>query len=299
MDRLLLTLLVSTLLAAGVSAQPTPASYNRKAGPAAVGQITFATTPPVVGRQSTQEVAVELSLKTRTRRQREVLEEATASLTRRRQRVTTVTGVQRGLPTAARVHYTVSQRAQNDDPAESDAVAGKTYQCERRGKTLHVLNEQGEVPPPEEFEIVAENMALLGKPNPLAEFLAGKTVSVGQRVGVPAAVAQQLLGLDDQFGEVSRFDLILEAIGQAGGAKVARFAADLEATKHATSQMRLMIAGPLQIEAATCRVVSAELSGPIGMSQSRHDPQGAVQLDSTGRLSLRLASRRHDDQPQR
>ena len=88
-------------------------------------------------------------------------------------------------------------------------VQGKAYRVRRDGEALLITDEHGSVPPLDEYEIVALNMESLGRPNPLADFLAGKTLTVGQRIALPNEVAEKLMGLGGEMGEVTRFDLTL------------------------------------------------------------------------------------------
>jgi hypothetical protein len=264
-----------------------PASFSEQAA----RSIEFGRSPAKVGQRIEQTVTVDLALKTRSRQGAKVLEEASTRMRRDRQRRLVTAEVTKGGASAVYVTYLQSQQARNEGPIEKDPIAGKTYFCRREGERLVVLTRRGEVPPAEEFQLVSENMETLGRENPLAAYLAGKRLAVGQRVALPPEVAKQLLGLDHQLGEVTRFELTLSAIEQRQGRPCGVFQADIEAQRTDASQMRLLIAGPMVIEARTCRAVSSDLSGPIGMSHSAPDPRGRVQIDSTGRLSLTVATR--------
>ena len=263
------------------------ASFSRQAERA----IEFSRSPARLGERIEQTVAVELALKTRSRQGAEVLEEASAQIRRSRKRLIVTAELTRGAASAVYVTYLQSQQTNNDGPVEKDPIAGKTYFCRRLGENLQVLTHRGEVPPAEEFQLVSENMETLGRENPLAAYLAGKRLVVGERVTLPPEVAKRLLGLDHQLGEVTRFELKLSAVERRQGRPCGVFQADIEAQRTDASQMRLLIAGPMVIQAASCQAVSSDLSGPIGMSHSAPDPRGRVQIDSTGRLSLTVATR--------
>lgn len=257
-------------------------------------RLTFGRRTPHVGDQVHQTVNVELALTSRERRGAEVLEEKSSNVTRRRERIVATSTVSDGRRASAYVRYLKSERRENGEGAQPDPIAGKTYYCERRGEELRVYTPEGETPPMEEFKLVAENMDTLGKPSPLAEFLAGKTLAVGEQLSLPPEVARRLLGLDEQFGEVTRFDLTLQRVLTSDGRPCGEFRAEIEAQRNDSSQMRIMVDGPMTIEARSCRAVSTKLGGPIGMSHSRPDPGGWLQVDSTGRMTLSVASRFKD-----
>ena len=74
-------------------------------------------------------------------------------------------------------------KAPETSPPVPQPVQGKAYRCRREpgdnGKLI-VTDADGLIPPLDEFEIVAQGMEMVGRANPLAEFLAGRSVAVGQ-----------------------------------------------------------------------------------------------------------------------
>lgn len=257
----------------------------------AAQSVTFGRQAAPTGEQLDQATEVGLTLKTQIRKQREVLEKQQSEVVRTRRRVLEPALYEDGVTTAAYVKYLKSESRHNGAEPQQDPIAGKSYYCRRIGEGIQVLTREGAEPPAEEKKLVAENMETLGKPNPLAEYLAGKTVAVGDKLTLPADIAQRLLGLGGALGEVTKFELTLAKLAEQDGQPCAVFQADIEAQQTDTSQMRLLIGGPMTIEAATCRAVSSDLSGPIGMSHSLNDPRGRLQLDSTGRVKVRVSSR--------
>ena len=92
----------------------------------------------------------------------------------------------------------------NEPTLSSQPVQGKTYICKRElgeNGELVVTDEAGNRPPTDEYEIVAQQMQMVGRPNPLAQFLAGRTIAVGEKVELPSAVASQVFNLGDKFGK--------------------------------------------------------------------------------------------------
>jgi hypothetical protein len=168
-------------------------------------------------------------------------------------------------------------------------VVGKTYVVERTGDELQISTPQGEIPPQEEFEIVWHNMESFGKPNPLADFLAGRTVAVGQVLEVPADAAAELLAFGEDVVQVERFSLTLKQIEDHEGRQTAVFQAFVSSRSHGQSQMGMQVEGSLAVDAATCRVRTLELSGPIGLTETR--TSGADTYLVSGRGKIHVAMR--------
>jgi ribosomal protein L31 len=137
-------------------------------------------------------------------------------------------------------------------------------------------------------------MDSLGRTNPLARFLTGRTVSLGQQLELPNDVAEKLLGLGDEFGRVSQFTLRLDDIRDVHGATCAVFHASIDAASTNSTQMRLQVEGPLVVEVDTCRAVHASFIGPIGMSETRGSLSATYQMTATGRMQVDIASSYRD-----
>ena len=182
-------------------------------------------------------------------------------------------------------------KALETSPPVPQPVQGKAYRCRREpgdnGKLI-VTDADGAIPPLDEFEIVAQGMEMVGRSNPLAEFLAGRSVAVGQTLALPREVADRLFGIGERFGEVSRFDLTLLEVRTDKGRACAVFRTSVDAASNNSSQMRMQVEGPLVIEIATCRAVRTKLSGPIAMTESRGTYSTAYQLISTGQLTIAI-----------
>ncbi len=281
-----------------------PTSYERMATVAPTGQVVrFSRRAPLVGDQLEQSLSVTLKLDTMVRQNQEVLEQTKTALRRQQRRVVTTAHVTGGTTDTVFVRYAeAAKRVANGPNADElevapptpQSVEGKSYRCTRAGDALLITDEQGGVPPLDEYEIVTRNMESLGRPNPLADYLVGQTLAVGQRLAVPNEVAEKLLGLGDEMGQVSRFELTLERIAQGNGRSCAVFFASIEAASSDSSQMRLNVEGPLTIEIDTCRAVAADLSGPIGMSETRGSLSATYQIIGTGKMSISIASKYND-----
>ncbi len=250
-----------------------------------------------------QNLSVSLQLDTMVRQNQKVLEESKTALRRRQRRVITTTNVANGTAVAALVRYpeAVKEIAAGtaagklgDSELAAQPVQGKAYRVRRDGETLLITDDKGAVPPLDEYEIVALNMEMLGRPNPLADFLAGKTLTIGQRIALPNHVAEKLMGLGGEMGEVTQFELKLQKIATVDGRTCAIFQSNIEAASNDSSQMRLAVDGPLAIEADSCRAVEANFSGPIGMSETRGSLTATYQMSGTGKMTVHIASKYSD-----
>jgi len=301
------------LLVAALVAMPMAPAAAQESGPGAQRTsfdrlspaVRFARQSPEVGDQVEQAISVELRMTTTERRGMEVTGQSRSVMRNAQRRVITTSDVADGQTTGVKLRYVTATRqmGRSQDGSEPDAeqapterqpVDGKVYECRRAGDALIVTDARGGIPPLGEYEIVARHMEMLGHANPLADFLVGRTVYVGQRVSLPSEVAERLLGMGDRLGKVTRFDLTLTGTATERGAACAVFQADVEAVSNDSSQMRLDVSGPLVVETDSCRAVRVELTGPIGMSETRGSYSNKYYLIGTGNMAVSLQSAYHD-----
>jgi hypothetical protein len=298
----LIAALAASLLCAttSIGQAVAPASYEQ-AAPAQ--SVTFGRRAPQVGDQLEQNLDVTLKLNTLVRQNQEVVEKSKTALRRKQRRTVTTSQIKDGVPVAVVVRYVEAAKEIANGTAEGklgefrtapQAVNGKAYRVRREGEVLLITDESGAVPPLDEYEIVALNMDSLGRPNPLADFLAGKTIAVGERITLPNHVAEKLMGLGGEMGEVTQFALTLQSIATINGQRCAVFQSAIEAASTDASQMRLMVEGPLAIEVETCRAADATFAGPIGMSETRGSLSATYQMSGTGKMSIHIASKYRD-----
>ena len=247
-----------------------------------------------LGDRSQLTLHVAMDLKTQSIQGGQVIEQGTSQTERNQVRTMVVTHLEEGRVVGARVRFDRSDRGRSGDSGpgvvEEDPVIGKAYDCRRVGDELEITSADGAIPPLAEYRVVAQAMESLGKPNPLANYLAGRLVAVGERLALPPEVAKAVFGMDDRFGEVERFELTLESIQSGDADSVARFTADAEASGAGSAQMRLQLIGSLAIDVGSCRVLRADLSGPIGMSESRGSLTNKRQLIGSGKVRMQIAS---------
>jgi hypothetical protein len=277
--------------------------------------VGFGRHAPRVGDRVEQTLALEMRLAMSVRQGNQLTGKSQMRMLSEQRRVVTTSEVQAGRTVAVTVQYleATKQMVVSDGPASDTAIAdakesshptaqpvqGKSYHCRREagdnGKLL-VTDERGIVPPTAEYEIVAQNMETIGRTNPLAEFLAGRSVAVGETLKLPRDAADRMFNLSERFGDVTCFDLTLRKTLTVDGAQCAEFLARVEAASTDSSQMRLQVEGPLVVQLETCRAVRTDLSGPLGLSESRGSYSTAHQVIGTGQLSMRIASAYDDAQ---
>ncbi|MGD9636047.1 MAG: hypothetical protein AB7G28_18030 [Pirellulales bacterium] len=282
-----------------------PAAYNAASPSAAAPSVTFQRRAPEIGDQLEQDFTVALELTSMVRQNTQVLEKSKSALRRTQRRTVTTTHVAAGVPVAVMVRYAEAGKLIATGPAdgplgESKAIAqpvqGKVYRVSRNGDALLIKDEQGVIPPLAEYEIVALNMESLGRPNPLADFLSGKSIAIGQQVELPSEVAEKLMGLGGDLGKVTRFSITLREVANLEGRRCGIFQSTIEAESIDSSQMRLAVDGSLAIEVDTCRAVEANFAGPIGMSETRGSLSATYQMTGTGKMSVAIASKYSDVQ---
>lgn len=294
------------------------AAFDRLAPPNAPRQsVRFGRRPARVGDQTEQTITLEMRLTLNMRRGNELVGKHQTTVRTSQRRIVTTTAVDAGSMTAVKVQYPDATKqvvggqdagatnasdnanASAESPPMPQPVQGKTYLCRREpggnGKLI-VSDEAGNRPPTEEYDIVAQQMEMVGRPNPLAQFLAGRAIAVGEKVELPHDLAKQIFNLGDKFGEVTRFTLTLQKLQPDGGANCAVFLANVEAASNDASQMRLEVEGPLVVQVDTCRAARISLIGPIGMSETRGSYSTAYQVIGTGRLQMSIASIYREDE---
>ncbi len=268
--------------------------------------VRFGRQPSRLGDRIEQNVQLEMRMKLTMRRESELVGNNQTTVRTKQRRVIVATAVEGGTIMAARVQYpeATKQATAADGAAKNGEVSaayqpvaqpvqGKTYLCMREpgenGK-LNVTDETGNRPPTEECDIVVAQMDMIGRSNPLAQFLAGREVKVGESFELPKELASRVFNLGDKFGEVTHFELTLRKVSVENGAKCAEFLANVEAAANGASQMRLQVEGPLVVQADTCRAVRVDLDGPIGMSETRGSYSTSYQVIGTGHLKTSVAA---------
>lgn len=250
--------------------------------------VTFERRPAAKGDRVDQTIGVSLELESTVRHASGEVEKAKNTIAREQERTLVVNEIVEGCAIGAQVRFAKYTRSA-DGETDTPPVVGKTFQCHRRSDdSLSVVAADGTFVSPDEFVIVSESMESFGRDNPLAEFLAGKTVRVGDVLEMPLEIGASLLSSDGAFGQVSKFEITLRSIDPA--TRVATFEMELESVGAQTTQMRLMVHGTIEVEPDTCRTRRLSFSGPMGMATTVGSYSSAETTFVRGKLKLEMTA---------
>lgn len=264
-------------------------------------RIRFEQQATQVGDRVVQRIGADLTVNTKIVQSGQVANESTNRMRRQQQRTIDVLEAIEGRVAQARVSFQASRRQspENSDPNDfsPQSIEGKTYLMRREGDKLTVTDAEGTIPPLDEFKLVMESLESVGKPNPLGELLAGRTLAVGDRLLVPREMARTILGLGDQLGTVRRFELSLVRTtdAKASNEKVdanltAVFKAHIEVAPNDSSPLSVTLDGELAVEPSSCRLLAIDLAGPVGMSSVERTAGGIYQYSAAGELKMAMRS---------
>ena len=265
--------------------------------------VLFQQQPARVGDRVAQHVTAALDLKTTILQSDQLANQSEATLGRQQKRFIEVTEVVDGRVRSAQVTFPLARltapknnETGNNEPANIEAgqetilpVEGNSYTVTRQGEQLIVADSSGSIPPLREFAIVLQSLQTLGLPSPLAKFLLGRTVQVGERLQLPRQIAEEMMGFDDHLGQVNQFVMELKELRQVDNQPCAVFGAMIEAKGDPENPVLMKVQGEVIIRTDSCRTVSAELSGPLSMSANEKTDQGSFRVTAEG--SMRVAIR--------
>ncbi len=281
-------MVMASCLASLACGQDRVAAYDALDVPKAGQQVTFAKQAAQPGDRVEQSLEVQLQLESTVRQGDKQLDQSTTTMVRDQQRTVIAGEIIDGRTVEARVRFAKCTRGV-DGKVSEPPVVGNTYLCRRlEDDTLRVTRDDGSFASPDEFSVVSESMHSLGRPNPLADYLVGKTVTVGDMLEVPLEVGAALLGSNDSLGHVSRFQLVLREI--TPGDAVAKFAIEMETEGSEKTQMRLIVTGDLEVEVDSCRTRRMAISGPLAMASTMGSYSTAQTTLVRGKLKLAMSA---------
>ena len=267
-------------------------------------QVRFRQQPTQVGDRVIQRLGVHLALSTKITQSGQTAHESVNEMRRQQQRTIEVLEVVEGRATRARASFQVSRRQApeyaNPNELTIQPIEGKAYFLVREGDQLTITDEEGHIPPAEEFKLIAESFENVGKPNPLAILLMGCKIAIGQRIHVPRETVQSLLGFEDPLGTVHRFELTLDRIEPADEKRpspTAVFQTAIEVLPNDESPLAITLNGEMAIETETCRMAAVKMSGPVQLSSIERTAGGIFQFSAGGELKLAIRSQ-YDRRPE-
>jgi len=263
--------------------------------PALGASYRFLRRPPQVGDAATQDLRFEMNLVVKLIQNEQTIYTSDRGMDRRQRRLITVTDVAQGRVRQARVKFVESQQVVSNGNAPplqvKQPVEGKSYLVTRPpdGK-LQITDPIGNRPPKAEWEIVAQAMDAIGRPNPLATFLNGRSIALGQTVTLPKELANDVIGFREAVGEVSRFAMTLVAAKPVGDRMCGAFDVQIDALSPMDEGQTLAIRGRFQIETDTCRIAVIDLTCPVTIQQQRGPEGGKFNVEGRGTLQVSMQS---------
>ncbi len=165
-------------------------------------------------------------------------------------------------------------------------VDGKTYRVSRVGETLKITDVSGSTPPPVELRIVEKTMSWVGRPNELAEFLNGRTVTKGDRLTLPPPIADRMFGGAVGMQSIQQATLALEQIKRIHGHRCGHFRVMLTGTPSGDTSKQVTVEGVIAVQIDTCRTVVADVASDLDIVEVR-GPKGATfTVRNTGKVEL-------------
>ena len=263
---------------------------------AAEESYRFTYRPAQVGDQSTQDVKFLFELKATIRQVGQIVYSTDRDIQHvQRRRVKLLQSADPRTSRARLTFDTARQTTTTDGrPAAptDQPVAGKTYFVARSGEQLTITDRRGAIPPPEERRIVARAAESVGRPSPLGIALGCKTIAVGQTIRLPNRLAADLFGFD-AVGEVARLEMRLVGTRREGPLVCAVMETRIDADSSLATSATMRIEGRLLVAIDTCRLVAAELSGPVTLSEGRGPAGGEFTVSGSGTMRVALHAR-HD-----
>lgn len=252
--------------------------------------------PPQVGDRGSQTVHLEINLVVTIEQGGQVVQSSDRGVRKHQQRTLKVASVEGGRVSKAQIRFDVANEssARNGQvgPSRNQPVHGKSYLVSRReNQPLRITDMHGGDPPPEEKEIVARAAEAIGRANPLAELLNGRTITVGQRVEVPRDIANELLGFREAIGDVQQFVLTLQKARTRHGTPCAAFDAHIVARPPDNPTKPLVVKGQMLIEQTTCRVAQLAVTCPVQFRENRGPEGGRFTVHGKGALQVTMHSR--------
>jgi len=257
-------------------------------------EVTFRHKNPVVGEQWANNVQFDMKMKTRYRYPGQDDQETSNHDQQRQLRRLTVLAIQPGYSTRVKVHFEHALRQlgsteQTDHQWLPQPVAGKTYIVERENEEeLIVTDDQGNIPTDEELVIVRHSMEAVGRPNPLTNFLSGRTIAIGETVQLPGELAGRFLGSQASGAEAQDMPLKLEEVRDVDGIACGIFSAQLETVTQNGPRASSHMSGHFAVQLETCRIVFVSFRGPVTFRQTRTIANQEYVVEATGFLAVAM-----------
>lgn len=259
----------------------------------AADSVLFTFKPPQVGQQGNHQSDVSLDLNTTYRQAGQLISFDSQQIVRHLERRVKVLEVADDRAMKVEVQFpkateTVTHSKQSEG-SQPQAIEGKTYLVERRGENLTVANTQGKPVPEQEQTLVARCMDMVGRTSPLAKYLDGKQLKVGQSLRLPVELATELLGTKEAGVVAKSVVFSLAEVKREKDQTVANFEMQIGLELPGSDTMNIQ--GIVQLNPETCQVIAVDFSGPL----AKHDVQTAAdgstfEISANGTMKVAMRS---------
>lgn len=256
-------------------------------------EYTFNYEPSFNGQQILQDVRAETIVKTKMTQASQTISESTQSVESKQARLITILEADPRRTAKARITYKSAELslAKNQHPTQQvdQPVAGKSYHVSRPPNAeLIVTNDQGQTPPDGELTIVKASMESIGRSNPLAKFLNGRSVAIGQTLRLPPELAKELLKGGDGVGEINSVILTLTSIQTLEGLRVAVFTTRMSGISPLDGKSQIRFTGETFVDLDSCRTLRTTFQAPVTFSETRGPTGSQFTVHNDGHLNVAI-----------
>ncbi|HEX6903805.1 MAG TPA: hypothetical protein VF789_29110 [Thermoanaerobaculia bacterium] len=198
-------------------------------------------------------------------------------------------------PTKVRIHYVKLEETETSDEGTQSTVnprQGKTFIVGFTPEGLQITDEKGATIGLEDRAELEDEFDSLGQRDPLCDYLAGKTLSEGQKID-DAVIRDSILGSSFESDGVTLDELTLQfrKFKSSGGSRIGIFEAKMKISGVVEESLKVSAEFKGEIEVATegCRLLQVEMSGPLQMSGTQ-EVEGMVlemRAQGTGRFEIK------------
>lgn len=132
-------------------------------------------------------------------------------------------------------------------------------------------------------------MQSVGKTNPFAEFLNGRTVSVGEQLTLPAELATELLS-DSMARHAESVTMRLLRLESINGQAAALFETHIVGKTNEQSQPSFDCHGEVAIGIATCRTLRVAMQVNVSLTEERGPSMATFEVTNEGTVQIEMAA---------
>ncbi len=290
------------LLAAECQAQKLPIKMQGKrvsfSAKSTAGQtVTFTHVPATEGQRVDQSTKTKSSLQTTYQQSGQVISSDSKNETIKQRRIVTVleTVAQSGTA-AVQVKYEAATKKTHGRlllaTSKPQPVAGKAYVVRRVAEELVVSYPDGSAPPPAELGIVKVTMQSVGKKNPLANFLNGRTVRLGEVLTLPKEVGDELIGAwlgKDALPVTVKMVKVQNLTTATGSVPAATFEIQM-GCQDADGEPTVSSSGQITVGILNCRTLNLKMAANVDLTEQRGPDGASFTVANVGDVEMEMSA---------